>query len=191
MPSSGSTPSRRRPAALRLLVVLTGEDHPKACTGRRLLRWGRARPFSTAGTGASDAVVLDPYAPTPLSRADADSARRGGLLVVDCSWNRLSARGAFPGEEDRRRLGGVHRRLPVLVAANPQHYGRVTQLTTVEAFCGALAVLGRPAEARAVIAGFAGGEEFLEINGSRLERYLHAAGPEEIRSAERELFGGI
>jgi len=190
MRSSGSTPSRRSPTAVRLLVVLTGEDHPKACTGRRLLRWGRARPFSTGGPGAAEAVVLDPYAPTPLSRADADSVRRGGLLVVDCSWNRLSARGTFPGEGDRRRIGGIHRRLPVLVAANPQHYGRVTELTTVEAFCGALSVLGREIEARTVIAGFAGGDEFFEINRGRLERYRLAAGPDEIRSAERELFGG-
>ncbi|HYB78837.1 MAG TPA: DUF367 domain-containing protein [Thermoplasmata archaeon] len=148
------------------------------------------RAFSAAWPAAADPVVLDPYAPTPLSGADAESARRGGILVVDCSWNRLSARGMFPGEEGRRRFGRIHRRLPLLIAANPQHYGRLTQLTTVEAFCGALSVLGREAEAKNVISGFAGGDEFLEINRIRLERYRHAAGPEEIRTAERDLFGG-
>jgi pre-rRNA-processing protein TSR3 len=110
--------------------------------------------------------------------------------VVDCSWNLLSSRGAFPGEDGRRRRPGIHRRLPVLIAANPQHYGRVAQLTTAEAFCAALSILGRDEEARHVIVGFAGGEEFLEINRDRLERYRNAPGPNGVLEAERELFGG-
>lgn len=78
----------------------------------------------------------------------------------------------------------------MLIAANPQHYGRLTQLTTVEAFSGALAVLGRDAEAARVIAGFAGGDEFLEINRDRFGRYRRASGPEGVLAAEKELFGG-
>ncbi|HYA54738.1 MAG TPA: DUF367 domain-containing protein [Thermoplasmata archaeon] len=135
-------------------------------------------------------VVLDPYAPTPLSGADTDRAVEGGLLVVDCSWNRLSERGAFPGDEARARHEGMHRRLPILVAANPQHYGRIAQLNTVEAFCAALYILGRPDEARAVIAGFAGGPEFLEINRERLEQYRVADGAGGVLGAEKVLFGG-
>jgi pre-rRNA-processing protein TSR3 len=78
----------------------------------------------------------------------------------------------------------------VLIAANPQHYGRVAQLTTVEAFCAALYILGRAREAEQVIAGFAGGAEFLEINRERLERYREAPGASEVLVAERSLFGG-
>jgi len=117
-------------------------------------------------------------------------ALEGGLLVVDCSWNRLSARGSFPGEEPRNRRHGAHRRLPVLVAANPQHYGRVAQLTTVEAFSAALYVLGRVDEADRVIEGFSGGPEFLDINRARLDRYRAAKDGSEVVDAERELFGG-
>jgi pre-rRNA-processing protein TSR3 len=135
-------------------------------------------------------VILDPFAPTPLSAADTKPAADGGLLVVDCSWNRLSSRGTFPGEEAGRRRHGSHRRLPILVAANPQHYGRVAQLTTVEAFSAALYVLGRIPEAEAVIEGFAGGPEFLAINRGRLDRYRAAAGPAEVVAAEKALFGG-
>lgn len=133
--------------------------------------------------------MLDPYAPTPLSASDREAAEEGGLLVVDCSWNRLSSRGAFPGTEGRAHRLGQHRRLPVLVAANPQHYGRVAQLTTVEAFCAALYVLGHAEEAEQVIAGFAGGAEFLEINRTRLDRYRSATGPVEVLASERMLFG--
>jgi len=188
MRSSGSTRSPRRSAALRLLVVLAGEDHPKACTGRRLLRWGRVVRVPHEGAGAHAPVVLDPYSPAPLSGADRDAAEGGGLLVVDCSWNRLSSRGAFPGAEGRGRRRGMHRRLPVLVATNPQHYGRIAQLNTVEAFCAALSILGRSEEAKSVIAGFAGGEELLELNRDRLYRYRAAAGPNDVTAAEKVLF---
>jgi len=190
MGSSGSTPSPRRSAPLRLYVVLAQEDHPKACTGRRLLRWGRVRQVPHEDSSTSAPVVLDPYAPVPLSAADREVARAGGLLVVDCSWNRLSDRGSFPGAEGRARRHGTHRRLPMLIATNPQHYGRVAQLTTVEAFCAALSVLGRHEEAGTVIAGFAGGEEFLSVNRERLRRYQSASDASEVAAAEKSLFGG-
>jgi len=190
MRSSGNTRSRRRRSTVRLLVELTGEDHPKACTGRRLLRWGRVERAVHLGEGVRGPLVLDPYAPTPLSASDREAAELGGLLVVDCSWNRLSSRGAFPAEEGRFHRAGPHRRLPLLVAANPQHYGRIAQLNTAEAFCAALYVLGRSPEAQQVIAGFAGADEFLAINRIRLDRYRDAAGPKEVLEAERSLFGG-
>jgi len=191
MRSSGSTRKHRRDSAVRLLVVLTGEDHPKACTARRLLHWGRVEEVAREEGHFPGPVVLDPYAPAPLSAADDEAAGAGGLLVIDCSWNRLSSRGAFPGEEGRFRRHGVHRRLPLLIAANPQHYGRVAQLTSVEAFSAALYVLGRPAEAERVISGFAGGPDFLELNRTRFERYRAAPGPAEILAAEKELFANL
>jgi pre-rRNA-processing protein TSR3 len=133
---------------------------------------------------------LDPYAPTPLSGADLEAAEGGGLLVVDCSWNRLSSRGAFPGGTREGRRHGTHRRLPVLIATNPQHYGKVAQLNTVEAFCAALYILGRVPEAEDLITGFAGGGEFLEVNRDRLDRYRDTASPSDVTAAEKALFGG-
>ncbi len=191
MRSSASTRNPRPRSALRLLIVLAGEDHPKACTGRRLLRWGRVYRVPREDAGSPSPVVLDPYSPVPLCGADREAAARGGLLVVDCSWNRLSARGAFPGSERTGRPRTPHRRLPLLIATNPQHYGRAAQLNTVEALCGALYVLGRSDEAERVIAGFAGGEEFIEVNRDRLERYTRAVSPSEISAAEKLLFGRI
>jgi rRNA small subunit aminocarboxypropyltransferase len=108
---------------------------------------------------------------------------------VDCSWNRLSSRGSFPGADEGERPRGRHRRLPVLVATNPQHYGKVAQLNTVEAFCAALYLLGRVEAAEQVIAGFSGGDQFLEVNRDRLERYREAARPADITAAEKALFG--
>ncbi|HTT73473.1 MAG TPA: DUF367 domain-containing protein [Thermoplasmata archaeon] len=164
---------------------VVGDDHPKACTGRRLLHRGLARAAGEPRPGAGP-VVLDPYAAEPLSPADRGRVVRTGLLVIDCSWNRLSGRGRFP--DGAARAAGVHRRLPILVAANPQHFGRVAELNTVEALAAALSVLGRDGEAGRLLEGFAGGANFLAINRERLVRYAATRDGEQIRAAERALF---
>jgi len=186
MRSSGSTPNPPPRARVPLYVRVVGDDHPKACTGRRLLHRGLARRWS-GRWGSSPPVVLDPFAREPLSGADRIAVRRGGLLVVDCSWNRLSERGAFPAGAGSGPM--TRRRLPILVAANPQHYGRLAELNTVEAFAAALSVVGRPLEAQRVLQGFSGGDGFLAINGDRLVRYATARSADEVRDAEQALFG--
>ncbi|MGA8542467.1 MAG: DUF367 domain-containing protein [Thermoplasmata archaeon] len=190
MRSSGSTHSPRRSATARLFIVLAGEDHPKACTGRRLLHRGLAQKVNRAEGIAPTPVVLDPYAPDPLGPADADIVTRGGILAIDCSWNRLSERGRFPGESPDRRRRGVRRRLPLLVATNPQHYGRMAQLNTVEALAAALQLVGRTAEARRLLEGFSGADFFLEVNRERFAAYALAPTADELRAQERRLFGG-
>ncbi|HTZ61580.1 MAG TPA: DUF367 domain-containing protein [Thermoplasmata archaeon] len=186
MRSSGSTPSPSRSPAVRLQLTISGEDHPKACTGRRLLQRGLVE-LAGHGSRARPPVVLNPYAAIPLSAADRLAVRRGGLLVVDCSWNRLTERGRFPSPAEP--LAGIPRRLPILIATNPQHYGRPAQLNTVEAFAAALAVLGRPEQAATLLAGFRGSDSFLRVNAARIGEYARAAGADEILAAERRLFG--
>ena len=133
--------------------------------------------------------MLDPFAEEPLSGRDRALAFGHGLLVVDCSWNRLSERGRF-GPATRGATGhGPARRLPLLVATNPQHYGRVGELNTVEALAAALCVLGRDREARDLLEPFAGGTSFFAVNRERLDRYRGAGSGEEVRSLERRLFG--
>lgn len=76
------------------------------------------------------------------------------------------------------------------MAANPQHYGRLSELNTVEAFAAALWVLGERDAARRLLEGFSGGPEFLSVNAERLRAYGAAADGSEIRAAERALFAG-
>lgn len=180
--------SRSPDPEVGLFLVVVGEDHPKACTGRKLLRaeWvGAARADRRP---PSDPVLLDPRDDRPLSAADRPRALSGGLLGVDCSWNRLHSRGGYP------RLGGWmdrvrdRRRLPFLLAGNPQHFGRLGELNTAEAFAASLWVLGEPARARRLLEGFAGGEAFFALNHDPLASYAAAQDAEEVRAAEREYF---
>lgn len=185
MPSSATTPSHRSRRNVPLWLLVLGDDHPKACTGRRLLRSRLARrPFPRGGAPAGP-IVLDPYARSVLSGRDRAYAERHGLLVVDCSWNRLSERG---------RLGplfstdAVHRRLPFLLATNPQHFGRVGELNSAEAFAAALAVLGHEEQARALLAPFHGATAFFEVNAGRLRSYRRAGTSRSVLRAERTSF---
>ncbi len=185
MESSANTRPPRGRGGIPLYLEVTGDDHPRACTGRRLIHRGIATAVERAGAVHPTPVVLDPYGSDPLSPADRPAAERGGVLAVDCSWNRVAARGGLPGG---RTGPGRRRRLPILIAANPQHYGRLAELNTVEALSAALFVLGHPDEAAAILKGFRGGGNFLEVNRARLAAYAAAADADAVRAAERTLF---
>lgn len=187
MRSLRSTHNRSAEPDLPLFVRITGEDHPKACTGRRLVRRGLAREWAGPGGNGGEPLLLDPHASEPLTRQDAPQARASGLLVIDCSWNRLDRRGGFdPALAGVSRLS--RRRLPWLLAGNPQHYGRVGELNTAEAFASALEILGDRSRAEALLNTFAGGPNFLTLNALLLESYRVARSAEEVRAAEREFF---
>jgi pre-rRNA-processing protein TSR3 len=187
MRSSRSTPSPSTETAAPLFVRITGEDHPKACTGRRLVRRGLAHEWKESGPRPGGPILLDPRSSEPLTPLDGPRALSSGILVIDCSWNRLNARGRFDPA-----LGGLgrlpRRRLPWLLAGNPQHYGRVGELNTAEAFAGALDILGDRPGAERVLNTFAGGPGFLALNARLLEAYRSARSVDALRAAEREFF---
>jgi len=187
MPSSRSTPNPSTESPLPLFVRITGEDYPKACTGRRLLHRGLVREWRDNGPKGRTPILLDPRATEPLTPLDLPRATSEGILVVDCSWNRLERRGGFdPLVQGLSRL--PRRRLPWLLAGNPQHYGRVGELNTAEAFAGALAILGDRPGAEQVLGTFAGGPGFLVLNARLIDAYQKARSVDELRSAEHEFF---
>jgi pre-rRNA-processing protein TSR3 len=190
MRSSGSTRSRPAEVPVRLFIALVGEDHPKACTGRRLIARGLARPARDGAHRIHRPITLDPHAAHPLSPLDRARVDAAGLLAVDCSWNQLAARGRLPDRPSETGRPAPRRRLPILVAANPQHYGRVTELNTAEALAAAVYLVGRRAQAEGLLNGFRGGDQFLEINRERLDAYAAAADADAVCAVERRLFGG-
>jgi len=60
------------------------------------------------------------------------------------------------------------------LAANPVNYGKPFVLSSVEALAAALAIFGRPEEARAILAKFTWGGQFLALNQEPLDAYAQA-----------------
>ena len=173
-----------------LHVLYEGDDDPDKCTARRLEQFDRATLHSDP-RAVPPGVVLNPFAERALSPADhpdfatgdgtsgsggngtgeADSGR-GTLVALDCSWE-TAEREAFD-------LRGSQRSLPFLVAANPVNFGKPFRLTTLEAFAGALAILGEREQAREVAETVRWGETFLELNAEPLRRYADCADSSEV-----------
>jgi pre-rRNA-processing protein TSR3 len=119
-------------------------------------------------------IVLNPFAEQALSPADGQGAgkRHDRLVALDCSWE-TAEREAFD-------LEGIHRSLPFLVAGNPVNYGTPFELNTVEAFAGALCILGHRDHAERILSKFTWGHTFLELNDEPLRRYAECADSAEV-----------
>jgi pre-rRNA-processing protein TSR3 len=83
-------------------------------------------------------------------------------------------------------LDGEHRALPFLVAANPVSYGTPFRLNTVEAFAGALVILGHRERAEAVLSKFTWGHTFLELNEEPLARYADCEDSSGVVAVQQE-----
>src|SRR5437016_11184579 len=158
-------------APIRLLAYHAGQCDPKKCTSLRLKRFGLLSLVPRTSGLPRGSIVLTPEAEQALSLADAPRAERRGLAVVDVSWKR----GRFPLVPQ-----GTARALPYLLAANPVNYGKPFVLSSVEAFAPALVILGHPDEARAILAKFAWGEQFIVLNREPLTAYADAADSSEV-----------
>lgn len=169
---------------MELHVRYEGDDDPEKCSARKLARFELAELHRSART-TPPGIVLDPYAEQALSPADGDSrgADRHGaaterLVALDCSWE--------TAEREAFKLDGPHRALPFLVAANPVNYGTPFQLNTVEAFAGALYILGHRGQAEEILGKFRWGHTFLELNDEPLGRYADCADSEEVVAVQAE-----
>lgn len=166
---------------MELHVRYEGDDDPKKCSARKLARFDLATLHRSA-RATPPGIVLDPHAETALSPADGDRAVHGAaaerLVALDCSWETADAE-AF-------RLDGPHRALPFLVAGNPVSYGTPFRLNTVEAFAGALCILGHREHAETILSKFRWGHTFLELNEEPLARYADCVDSTEVVSIQSE-----
>jgi pre-rRNA-processing protein TSR3 len=166
--------------AVRLYALMEREDDPKKCTAAKLVRFGKVREVAGASKIPRGTIVLDPEAEKALSREDLEKAARYGLLVLDCSWNKLSK---FP----RIRGGLEHRALPFLLAANPTNFGKPQRLSSAEALAASLFILGEKTHAEDLMNLFKWGPVFLDINRERLEAYASAMNSTEVVRAQGEM----
>ena len=141
----------------RLYVYHAAQCDPKKCTATRLLRLGLARRIERLSSIPRRAIMLDPFSNTILSSEDRADVLSYGLVAVDCSWE--NAEQLFTS-----KIRAQRRRLPEMLAGNSTNYNVKNKLSTVEAFAGALIICGFANQARAILAKFTWGKNFLELN---------------------------
>jgi len=152
---------------VKLFALMEHEDDPKKCTAAKAVRFGLVKEVKDIRRIPRGAVVLDPEAEKALSREDAEAASRLGVVVLDCSWNKLSR---FP----KIKSGLRHRGLPFLLAANPTNFGKPQKLSSAEALAASLFILGEPARAERLMGLFKWGGTFIDINRELLDAYSAA-----------------
>lgn len=168
-------------ASVRLLVYEMKQDDPRKCTSRKLVRLGLATPIARPHQIPRGAIVLNPLAQEVFFSKDREQAEGSGLAVVDCSWEK--AEEAFSS-----RFKGINRRLPYLVAANPVHFGRLFELSSLEALAAALYIIGHIEQARKILSIYKWGSVFLDLNRNLLKEYAQAKNPEEVKEIEEAYF---
>ena len=164
---------------MNVLIIDYAQDDPVKCTARKMVRMGLATEVSRKFHAASSMLVLNPFAEIVLSPPDSSAK---AVLAIDCSWNLAQA--VF-----FKKLGGKHRRLPALLAANPTNYSRLGMLSSVEAVAATLYIVGEKAEAERALSIYKWGPTFLTLNEDPLKEYSEADSEDSVRVLEREFFG--
>jgi pre-rRNA-processing protein TSR3 len=162
-------------------VLLLKQDDPRKCTAAKMARLRLAKPLFRLRQIPRGAVVLNPFAGEVLLPGDRGLVLENGLVVVDCSWERVQ--GAF-----EIRMRGEGRRLPTLLAANPVNYAKAGKLSSLEAVAAALMVVGFRERGVGLLGLFKWGESFLTLNREPLGAYALAGSAGAMGEAEALFF---
>lgn len=165
---------------IKLYILHMRECDPKKCSGLRLGRSGFVRIITRASHLPMGTTILDPFAVKAFSPADRRDIERRGLTAVDCSWNQLEG-------ELRVKMKGEHRCMPLLIAGNPINYGLIGKLSTVEAFSGALFIIGEETLADKILSKFKWGHTFLDLNRRSLLEYQKAEDSTQVIQIQTKL----
>ena len=163
---------------LNVYALEMGQDDPAKCTARKMIHMDLAKGVGRKFHASDTIIVLNPFAHRVLSRPD-DSAK--GVLVNDCSWNQAQ-------EVFFRRLGGKHRRLPILLAGNPTNYAMAGMLSSVEAVAATMYILDDVEDAERYLSIYKWGPTFETLNKEPLEAYRKARTEGGVLRAERDYF---
>ncbi len=166
---------------MKLYVYQMRQDDQRKCSAAKLCRFGLAQPIFHKSKIFKRCIILNPKALSIFSPQDKPYLSYG-LVAIDCSWKRID-------ETFSKRFRGLNRRLPLLIAANPVNYGKISILSSVEALAATLYIADCIEESRKLMSIFKWGPNFLELNKNPLDDYRLAENPEDIAKIEREYFG--
>jgi len=165
----------------KLYVHQMKQDDQRKCTAAKLCRFGLAQPIFHGSRIPKRGITLNPKTLNIFSPNDKPYLSYG-LVAIDCSWKRID-------EVFSKRFRGLNRRLPLLIAANPINYGKISILSSVEALAAALYIANYIEESRKLMSIFKWGPNFLVLNKNPLDDYRLAKSPEDMIRIEREYFG--
>jgi pre-rRNA-processing protein TSR3 len=129
---------------------------PKKCTAMKLNKLGLLKLIPKITGKLNEAILLNPFAQNELSINDKQIALRHGIVVIDCSWNKIFKFRGFNALNSRK--------LPPLIAANPTNYGKWEKLSSAEALVAALLITGFNEYAELLLSKFSWGNQFKELN---------------------------
>jgi len=157
------------------IYILEGKTcNIKKCTGRKLIKLGRARELDRVSRISRSSLVLSPAGERAISKEDVKWAKNG-IVALDFSWNR---------PEEIPLIKAESRMLPYLIPVNPVNYGKPFKLSTVEALAAACAILGNLTQARELLSTQTWGNAFLTMNKIPLEEYARANNSKKVVEAQ-------
>jgi len=71
---------------MRLFVYHANEDDPKKCSAKKMAKFGFAKIETNIRKLPKDCILLNPFAKKSISKEDLTTAKKHGILAVDCSW---------------------------------------------------------------------------------------------------------
>jgi len=166
----------RLPAKVYTYVM--HQDDPKKCTSAKMCRMRLATPIYRLHHIHPKMVVLDPTSTKIFTPKEDVSC---GILIIDCSWQKV-------GEVFMQKIRGRRVRLPLLIAANPVHYGHIGVLSSLEAAAAALYLISEREQAENMLKIYKWGPNFLLLNKHLLDAYLEAGSEEDILEVEKKIF---
>jgi rRNA small subunit aminocarboxypropyltransferase len=163
---------------MNVFVIDYGQDDPAKCTAKKMAHMGLATEVTRKFHASNTTIVLNPFAGQLLTPLDAGCK---SILAIDCSWN-------LAEEVFFRKIGGKHRQLPALLAANPTNYSRLGILSSVEAVAATLFILGEEEDARSFLNIYKWGPTFETLNHDPLQEYARAGSETEVEEIEKSFF---
>ncbi len=163
---------------VRIYVHEMHQDDPKKCTSAKMCRMRLATPIYRLASIHPKMVVLDPTSTKVFTPKEDVSY---GIVVIDCSWQKAD-------EVFLHKIKGKRVRLPLLIAANPVHYGHIGVLSSLEAAAAALYLVSQKEQAEEMLNIYKWGPNFLVLNKDLLDAYLEAGCEEGILEVEKRVF---
>ncbi|MHA1491795.1 MAG: DUF367 family protein [Promethearchaeota archaeon] len=128
----------------------------KKCTALRLKKFYLIKLIKKIEGKTKESIILDPFAQDQITFKDRDIILKKGLVVIDCSWNKLL---------NLKRINWINgRKLPSLRAVNPINYGKWEKLSSAEAIAAALYITKFNDLACLILSKFTWGNHFTELN---------------------------